>query len=118
MVDLSNYTMDNSEAIRRIATHMRVHKMGEYPHEFIKIALDKAIEALNNEIREQWIPVSKKKPKPFVSVLTYMPGEEPFPTVREGYMADDGTWVAGLFMREKGEVTHWKEMPLPPKEES
>lgn len=35
--------MENSEAIRRIQEHMRVHKMGQYPHVLIKEALDMAI---------------------------------------------------------------------------
>jgi len=63
-----------------------------------------------------WHPVTEP-PDPFVSVLVEMPGEEPFPTVREGYISDDGTWVAGWFRREPGEVTQWRPMPLPPKKE-
>lgn len=50
---------------------------------------------------ERWIPRSEKLPDAFVSVLVEMPGEEPFPIVREGYISDDGTWVAGNFKRER-----------------
>ena len=64
---------------------------------------------------ERWIPRSEKLPDAFASVLVEMPGEEPFPIVREGYISDDGTWVAGNFKREPGEITRWRPMPAPPK---
>lgn len=41
--------MDSAEAIRRIEDHMRVHKIGEYPHIYLKEALDMAIEALEKQ---------------------------------------------------------------------
>lgn len=64
-----------------------------------------------------WHPVIEP-PVPFVSVLVEMPGEDPLPTIREGYISDDGTWVAGGFRRDLGEVTRWRPMPLPPKKEA
>ena len=63
-----------------------------------------------------WINVKDMIPKPFVSVLVHMPEESPLPTVREGYLASDGVWVAGGFVRDPGEVTMWKPMPEAPKE--
>lgn len=60
---------------------------------------------------QQWIPVSESLPKPFVSVLVQMPGEEPCPTVREGYISNKGLWYSGYFEREPGEITHWMPMP-------
>lgn len=69
------------------------------------------------EAIKPWHPATEP-PDPFVSVLVEMPGEEPFPTVREGYISDDGIWVAGWFRREPGEVTQWRPMPLPPKKEA
>lgn len=60
---------------------------------------------------QQWIPVSERLPEPFVSVLVQMPDEEPCPTVREGYLTNNGTWYAGFFEREQSEVTHWMPMP-------
>ena len=74
----------------------------------------------NAELRErvlQWIPVDDRLPEPFVSVLVHMPGEEPCPTVREGFISNDGIWQSAMFRREPGEVTHWKPMPQPPKGE-
>lgn len=41
--------MTNEEAIHRIQEHMRVHKIGQYPHVLIKEALDMAITALQEQ---------------------------------------------------------------------
>ena len=65
---------------------------------------------------QEWISVDDRLPEPFVPVLVQMPGEEPFPTVREGFISNDGIWQSAMFRREPGEVTHWKPMPHPPKE--
>ena len=72
----------------------------------------------NAELRArvpQWISVNDRLPEPFVSVLVHMPGEEPCPTVREGFISNDGIWQSAMFRREPGEVTHWQPMPQPPK---
>ena len=66
---------------------------------------------------QKWISVQERLPEPFVSVLVHMPGEKPFPTVREGFISNDGIWQSAMFRREPGEVTHWKPMPQPPKGE-
>ena len=66
---------------------------------------------------QEWISVDDRLPEPFVSVLVQMPGEEPFPTVREGFISKDGIWQSAMFRREPGEVTHWQPMPHPPKGE-
>lgn len=65
--------------------------------------------------KQEWIAVKDRLPTPFVSVLVQMPGEEPFPTVREGFISNDGIWQSAMFRREPGEVTHWQPMPQPPK---
>ena len=74
----------------------------------------------NAELRArvpEWISVDDRLPEPFVSVLVHMPGEEPFPTVHEGFISNDGIWQSAMFRREPGDVTHWQPMPQPPKGE-
>ena len=66
---------------------------------------------------QEWVSVDDRLPEPFVSVLVHMPGEEPFPTVHEGFISNDGIWQSAMFRREPGEVTHWQPMPQPPKGE-
>ena len=63
-----------------------------------------------------WISVEERLPKPYVSVLVYMPEERPLPTVHEGFLAREGVWYANHFDRDPGDVTHWMPMPEPPKE--
>ena len=64
----------------------------------------------------RWIPVTERLPEAFVSVLVQMPGERPFPTVREGFITRDGIWHSALYDREPDEVTHWMPMPKPPED--
>ena len=65
---------------------------------------------------QEWVSVKDRLPEPFVPVLVQMPGEEPFPTVREGFISNDGILQSAMFRREHGEVTHWQPMPHPLKE--
>ena len=71
----------------------------------------------NGATVQEWISVKDRLPDPFVPVLVQMPREEPFPTVREGFISNDGVWQSAKFRREPGEVTHWQPMPQPPKGE-
>ena len=65
--------------------------------------------------KQEWISVDERLPNPYISVLVYMPDEEPFPTVREGFLTKHGAWYAGGFDRLPDEVVMWKEMPEAPK---
>ena len=68
---------------------------------------------------QEWIPVTERLPEPFVSVLAFIPSEEPLPTVHESYIEDHSAWVCILTAEryKTGEVTHWMPMPDPPKGE-
>ena len=68
---------------------------------------------------QEWISVTEMLPEPFVSVLAFIPSEEPLPTVHESYIADHSAWVCILTAEryKTGEVTHWMPMPAPPKGE-
>ena len=59
----------------------------------------------------KWYDPNKKKPTPFVSVLVFMPGEEPLPTVHEGYLAEDGVWYANGYYVLQPEIKRWAELP-------
>ena len=83
-----------------------------------KLAENIADDLISNGVAvQEWISVDDRLPEPFVPVLVQMPGEEPFPTVREGFISNDGIWQSAMFRREPGEVTHWQPMPQPPKGE-
>ena len=89
-----------------------------YPHELADPIEAVADYLLDSGVTvQEWISVEDRLPEPFVSVLVHMPGEEPCPTVREGFISNDGIWQSAMFRREPGEVTHWKPMPQPPKGE-
>lgn len=101
--------MTNGEAIHRIQEHMRVHKMGQYPHELIKVALDMSINALREQEERRWIPVTERLPEP---------------TERAICINDDGDMMIGTYT-EWGwmfpcyfkEPTYWMPVPEPPKGE-
>ena len=65
-------------------------------------------------LRATWFNANEKLPEPFVSVLVYMPGEYPHPTVREGFVNEHGKWYAGGFDRLPDEVVSWRKMPEAP----
>ena len=81
-------------------------------------ALRLALAALREQAERRWIPVTERLPKPFESVLAYIPSEAPLPTVHESYIADHDEWVCILTVEryKPGEVTHWMPLPEPPKE--
>lgn len=58
----------------------------------------------------RWIPVEETLPIPFESVLGYMPGDSPLPTVHECY-ADNGGNFHGLAFYGNPKITHWMKMP-------
>lgn len=72
-----------------------------------------------NEMRnkEQWISVFEALPPPSLHVLVYMPLEEPWVTVCDGWINKNGVWHAKFRDLEPNEVVYWRLMPMPPKEE-
>ena len=89
-----------------------------FPHELVDPTEAVADYLLDNGVTvQEWISVKDRLPEPYVSVLVHMHGEEPCPTVREGFISNDGIWQSAMVRREPGEVTHWEPMPQPPKGE-
>lgn len=64
-----------------------------------------------------WIRTADEQPGMFVSVLMYVPGDNPLPVVHEGYLTGDNIWIS--LYREAytmDEVPYWMPMPEPPKD--
>ena len=63
----------------------------------------------------EWIPVNERLPKNFISVLGYMTDAGEFPPVRECYTVGNAFFFPSL--GDVHPVSHWCEMPEPPKGE-
>ena len=64
---------------------------------------------------QEWIPVDERLPQNFVSVLGYMTDAGEFPPVRECYTVGNAFFFPAL--DDVHPVSHWCEMPEPPKGE-
>ena len=64
---------------------------------------------------QQWIPVKERLPENFISVLGYMTDAGEFPPVRECYTVGNAFFFPAL--DDVHPVSHWCEMPQPPKGE-
>lgn len=83
-----------------------------------KAKIIKKMESEQRDIMQQlpnWISVGERLPEPFVCVLAHIPGEKPFPTVKSAFLEKNGLWYSNGFRYNPEEVTHWCEMPAPPK---
>ena len=63
----------------------------------------------------KWISVAEKLPQNFISVLGYMTDAGEFPPVRECYTVGNAFFFPAL--GDVHPVSHWCEMPQPPKGE-
>lgn len=61
-----------------------------------------------------WISTKEQLPRAFESVLIYTPGDSPLPTVKQGYFANDNTFMS-LYgdSYTVDEVSFWMPMPKP-----
>ena len=64
---------------------------------------------------QEWISVDERLPKNFISVLGYMTDAGEFPSVRECYTVGNAFFFPAL--GDVHPVSHWCEMPQPPKGE-
>ena len=72
----------------------------------------------NAELRArvpEWISVDERLPENFISVLGYMTDAGEFPPVRECYTVGNAFFFPAL--GDVHPVSHWREMPKPPKGE-
>ena len=64
---------------------------------------------------QEWISVDERLPENFISVLGYMTDAGEFPPVRECYTVGNAFFFPAL--GDVQPVSHWCEMPQPPKGE-
>ena len=77
--------------------------------------MDKYQKEDNGVTVQEWISVDKRLPENFVSVLGYMTDAGEFPPVRECYTVGNAFFFPAL--GDVHPVSHWCEMPQPPKGE-
>lgn len=91
--------------------------VGSFLQEFIDKMKQGFINLINAQPQEEsWINPTEQPPNFFESVLIHVPGDQPFPTVHEGYLTPAKIWVS-LYGETytMDEVPFWKPMPKPPK---
>ena len=64
---------------------------------------------------QEWVSVDERLPENFISVLGYMTDAGEFPPVRECYTVGNAFFFPAL--GDIHTVSHWREMPQPPKGE-
>ncbi len=69
----------------------------------------------NGVMVQEWISVDERLPENFISVLGYMTDAGEFPPVRECYTVGNAFFFPAL--GDVHPVSHWCEMPQPPKGE-
>lgn len=86
---------------------------------FVGSIVTKCIKAIQDipEEDEEWISVTDRIPEEYVSVLVYIPGESPLPTVKEAFRVGNRFISSHFDCYSETEVIKWRHMPKPPKEE-
>lgn len=105
--------MNKAEAIRLIKDHIRVHRIGVYPHIKIAEALEIAISALETDNNDgcKWIPVTEQLPEKGVRVLVWLSVKNYDQT-----NMDTDRLLGDRFVRCGDKVTHWMPLPDAPKD--
>ena len=87
-----------------------------FPHELVDPIEAVADYLLDSGVTvQEWISVDEKLPQNFISVLGYMTDAGEFPPVRECYTVGNVFFFPAL--GDIHPVSHWCEMPQPPKGE-
>ena len=90
-----------------------IHSCNHPPCAMVRGIVDALIQ--NGVTVQEWISVSERLPQNFVSVLGYMTDAGEFPPVRECYTVGNAFFFPAL--GDVHPVSHWCEMPQPPKGE-
>ena len=87
-----------------------------FPHELVDPTEAVADYLLDSGVTVQkWVSVDERLPENFISVLGYMTDAGEFPPVRECYTVGNAFFFPAL--GDVHPVSHWCEMPEPPKGE-
>ena len=87
-----------------------------FPHELVDPIEAVADYLLDSGVTvQEWISVDERLPENFISVLGYMTDAGEFPPVRECYTVGNAFFFPAL--GDVHPVSHWCEMPKPPKGE-
>lgn len=87
-----------------------------FPHELVDPTEAVADYLLDSGVTvQEWISVDERIPQNFVSVLGYMTDAGEFPPVRECYTVGNAFFFPAL--GDVHPVSHWCELPQPPKGE-
>ena len=103
--------MDVREKLVELINDCRA--MEGYGMELVERQADHLI--ANGVTVQEWISVNDRLPQNFVSVLGYMTDAGEFPQVRECYTVGNAFFFPAL--GDVHPVSHWCEMPEPPKGE-
>ena len=109
--------MEKLEVIAHLGDHIS-HKedIGICYDSALAKVIEDAYMALKNGVTvQEWISVDERIPQNFVSVLGYMTDAGEFPPVRECYTVGNAFFFPAL--GDVHPVSHWCEMPQPPKGE-
>lgn len=87
-----------------------------FPHELVDPLEAVADYLLDSGVTvQEWISAYERLPENFISVLGYMTDAGEFPPVRECYTVGNAFFFPAL--GDIHPVSHWREMPQPPKGE-
>ncbi len=94
--------------------------VGGFLNEFIGKMKEGFVNLINLQPRVScggWIRTQDEQPGMYVSVLMYVPGDNPLPVVHEGYLTGDNIWIS-IYGEAytMDEVPYWMPMPEPPKD--
>ena len=126
LVELLNgvLTTEDVTSSEEVACHLIAHGVTvqdntEISDELLKQLRNAPLTVLHEEptieLVQEWISVSERLPQNFVSVLGYMTDAGEFPPVRECYTVGNAFFFPAL--GDVHPVSHWCEMPQPPKGE-
>ena len=113
------YVKNEMVASHLIANGVTVQDNTEISDELLKQLRNAPLTVLHEEptieLVQEWISVSERLPQNFVSVLGYMTDAGEFPPVRECYTVGNAFFFPAL--GDVHPVSHWCELPQPPKGE-